>query len=59
MLSVLLLFRQAREEQPRGNQYLVSSGLHGVMLQEREGQVRRAAECLISICMCFMSGRHL
>lgn len=57
-LSVLLLFRRVREEQPCGHQYLVSPGLDDVMLQEREGQVRRA-ECLISTHMCFMSGRHL
>lgn len=58
ILSVLLLFRQARDEQPCGNQYLVSTGLDDVMLQKREGQVRRA-ECLISTHMCFMSGGHL
>lgn len=58
VLSVLLLFRRVREEQPCGHQYLVSPGLDDVMLQEREGQVRRA-ECLISTHMCLMSGRHL
>lgn len=38
ILSVLLLFREAREEQPCVNKYLVNIGLDDVRLQEREGQ---------------------